>query len=87
MLCFLLMNAKGFKKLFQEHRGKIFEAWNKLSDRDLEGIDGDLDRFIEKVSSIYRIPKRVVLKELDIVQRNIKEGIEEDFGYRLNPEE
>lgn len=81
------MDARGFKKLFQEHRGKISEAWNKLSDRDLEGIDGDLDRFVEKVSSVYKIPKGVVLKELDIVQRNIEEGIEEDFGYRLNPEE
>lgn len=81
------MDPIRFRKLFQEHREKIAEAWNKLSDADLEATQGDLRRFLERVSACYGIPKEVILKELDRVQKNIEQGIEMDFGWRLNPEE
>lgn len=81
------MEPKTFKKLFRGHRLKIAEAWNKLSDKDLEAVDGDLERFLARAAEVYKIPKEVLLKELDQVQKNIEEGIQEDFGWRLNPEE
>lgn len=81
------MDSKTFEKLFEEHRVKIAEAWNKLSDKDLEAVNGDLEKFLARAAAVYKIPKEVVLKELDRVQKNIEEGIQEDFGWRLNPEE
>lgn len=81
------MDAKTFKKLFQEHRVKIAEAWNKIPDKDLEAVNGDLEKFLARSAAVYKIPKEVILKELDRVQKNIDEGIQEDFGWRLNPEE
>lgn len=87
MVIYGLMDVKTFQKLFRGHRQKISEAWNKLSDKDLEAIRGDLEKFLEKVAAVYKIPDEVILKELDVVKKNIEEGIEMDFGYRLNPEE
>lgn len=81
------MDAKAFQKLFREHRVKISEAWNKLSDKDLDAVDGDLEKFLARAAAVYKIPKEVLLKELDRVKKNIDEGIQEDFGWRLNPEE
>ncbi|OGQ04191.1 MAG: hypothetical protein A2W61_08085 [Deltaproteobacteria bacterium RIFCSPLOWO2_01_44_7] len=81
------MNQKKFKKLFEEHRDKILEAWNKISDNDMRFIDGDIEKFLEKTSKLYQIPREIILRELDAVQKNIDEGIETDFASRLDPTE
>lgn len=81
------MDKKTFQELFQTHRHKISEAWNLLTDKDLNAIDGDLDRFLERVEQLYKVPEEVLLKELEAVQSNIAAGTEADFAPRLDPTE
>jgi len=81
------MNPKNFQGFFHRHCAKISEAWPKLSDKDLQEIDGNLDLFLKKVTAFYQVPPEVVLKELDAVQRTIQEGIEGDFSIPLDPTE
>ncbi len=81
------MDDKTFKTLFDQNREKIFEAWNKLSDQDLDEIRGDLSRFLKKVSSIYKTPDTIILKELDAVKKNVDEGISADYAPHLDPRE
>ena len=81
------MDTKVFRQLFCNHCKKLAEAWVKLSDQDLKQIDGDLKKFLQCVSELYKIPEGVILKELDAVKQNIDEGIEADFAPRLDPRE
>lgn len=81
------MDVRIFRKIFQEHKEKLSEAWLRLSDKDLERINGDLNRFTEVVSQLYQVPPKVILRELDAVYRNIQEGINTDYAPRLDPKE
>lgn len=81
------MDAETFQTLFKDHRDKIFEAWNRLTDKDLNKINGNLELFLDCVSHLYTLPREVILRQLDQVKTNIDLGIKMDFGYRLNPEE
>ncbi|MDO8526238.1 MAG: hypothetical protein Q7T03_00965, partial [Deltaproteobacteria bacterium] len=81
------VDQDSFKKLFDSHKEKISEAWIKLSDEDLKEIHGDLGVFLKKISVLYKIPDKTILKELDAVQKNIKEGIRGDFALKLDPRE
>lgn len=79
------MNSKTFQQLFKEHRKKLSAAWIRLSDDDWKRVEGDLERFLEQVLKVYKIPKKVTLKELDAVKKNIDEGIEADYVPYLDP--
>lgn len=79
------MDQVTFKKLFEEHREKLSQAFIKLSDQDWESVSGKLERFLKKATKIYNIPANVLLKELDAVQKNIDEGIEADYVPYLDP--
>lgn len=81
------MNAKTFKILFRAHRDKLSEAWNRLTDRDLDWINGDLFRFVQAVTEVYQTPKDAILRELDAVKRNIDAKISADLAPHLDPEE
>lgn len=81
------MDAKIFQKLFKEHRDKISGAWIKLSDADLDLIDGNLEFFLKTVGAVYKVPDGVILRELEAVQKNIQEGIDTDYSPRLDPRE
>ena len=79
------MDSKTFQKLFKGHRKKLSAAWIRLDNKDWEAIGGDLERFLERASEVYSIPREVLLKELDAVKKNIDVGIEvEDVPY-LDP--
>lgn len=79
------MDAKTFQILFQKHHKKLSEAFIKLSEEDWKAIGGNLVRFLKRAGEVYKIPREVLLKELDAVQKNIEEGIEADYVPYLDP--
>ncbi len=79
------MDSKTFQGLFQKHRGKLSQAFIKLSDKDWAAIDGRLEAFLERATKVYNIPQKVLLKELDAIKKNIDEGIETDYVPYLDP--
>ncbi len=81
------VNSKTFQQLFKEHHKKLSAAWIKLSDADLDLINGDLELFLKTVSAVYKVPDDVILKELKAVQKNIEAGINTDYAPRLDPRE
>lgn len=81
------MDAKIFKKLFQEHVDKLSQAWIKLSDKEMKRVNGDLKVFLEVIAKVYNIPNEIILRELDAVQKNIDAGINSDYAPHLDPRE
>ena len=79
------MDSKTFQGLFQGHRKKLSQAFIKLSEADWQAIDGRLERFLDRAQAVYKIPEKVLLKELEAVKKNIDEGIEADYVPYLDP--
>lgn len=79
------MDKETFKELFQEHRKKLSQAFIRLSDKDWDAIEGSLEQFLGRATKVYHIPKKVLLKELDAVKKNVDEGIEADYVPYLDP--
>lgn len=80
------MTPDAFKKFHTLHFDKLFEAWNQIPEEKLKKA-ADLNTFCALIEETYRTPKEVILKELDAVEHNIREGIRADFAPRLDPEE
>lgn len=81
------MNSDTFRPLFAQHRDKLFEAWNRIPQKEFDAVNGDLTAFIALVARVYKTPRSVILRELDAVERNIADNITDDYAPRLPPEE
>ena len=47
------MNKDIFKGQWKQFRGSVKSAWGKLTDDDLDRVDGDYDRFIGTLQERY----------------------------------
>ncbi len=59
------MNWDQIKSRWIQLRGKAKEKWGKLTDEDLDLIDGKRDRLVEKLQEKYRRSRYVTEREID----------------------
>ena len=70
------MNEDVFKGQWKEIRGKAKEWWGKLTDDDLEKINGRMDQMVGKLQERYGYSKERAASEVDSrlkeLNRNLK---------------
>lgn len=59
------MNRKTRKKNWNVLKGLVEERWNRLSGRELDRIEGNYDRFINKLQEKYGLSRLEAERELD----------------------
>jgi uncharacterized protein YjbJ (UPF0337 family) len=59
------MNSDTLKGKWKEVKGTAKERWGRLTDDDLEVIDGQLDQLVGKVQQRYGIARDAAQKQVD----------------------
>jgi uncharacterized protein YjbJ (UPF0337 family) len=59
------MNSDTLKGKWKELKGVAKERWGRLTDNDLEAVDGQLDQLIGKVQQRYGIARDEAQKQVD----------------------
>jgi|HubBroStandDraft_1064217.scaffolds.fasta_scaffold333152_1 uncharacterized protein YjbJ (UPF0337 family) len=59
------MNSDQLKGKWKQVKGSVKERWGKLTDDDLEIIDGKHDQLIGKVQERYGIAREAAQKQVD----------------------
>jgi uncharacterized protein YjbJ (UPF0337 family) len=59
------MNSDTLKGKWKELKGSAKEQWGRLTDDDLEVIDGQLDQLVGKVQQRYGIARDLAQKQVD----------------------
>jgi uncharacterized protein YjbJ (UPF0337 family) len=59
------MNADQMKGKWKQIKGSVKERWGKLTDDDLDVIDGQHDQLIGKVQERYGIAREAAQKQVD----------------------
>jgi uncharacterized protein YjbJ (UPF0337 family) len=59
------MNSDTLKGKWKELKGSVKEHWGRLTDDDLEVIDGQHDQLIGKIQQRYGIARDVAQKQVD----------------------
>jgi hypothetical protein len=58
------MTVNDIKKEWPEVRPKARRRWGRLTEADLEAIEGDARRLVERLEVRYGFPRQIVLAEL-----------------------
>jgi uncharacterized protein YjbJ (UPF0337 family) len=74
------MNSDTFKGKWKELKGTVKERWGRLTDDDLEVIDGQLDQLTGKVQQRYGIARDEAQKQID--EWNAEQAREVKFEER-----
>jgi uncharacterized protein YjbJ (UPF0337 family) len=69
------MNDDVFKGQWKQLRGEVRQRWNKLTDDDLDVIDGKLESLEGRLQSRYGWEKERVRQELDTWHRERGAGV------------
>jgi len=59
------MNSDTLKGKWKEVKGSVKERWGRLTDDDLEVIDGQTDQLVGKVQQRYGIAREEAQKQFD----------------------
>ena len=59
------MNSDQFQGKWKQLKGKVKEKWGKLTDDDLEMINGQQDQLVGKIQERYGITKEEAAKQLN----------------------
>jgi uncharacterized protein YjbJ (UPF0337 family) len=59
------MNSDQLKGKWKQMKGGVKERWGKLTDDDLDVIDGKQDQLIGKIQERYGIAKEAAQKQVD----------------------
>lgn len=59
------MNSDQMKGKWKQIKGSVKERWGKLTDDDIDVIDGQHDQLIGKVQERYGIAKEAAQKQVD----------------------
>lgn len=59
------MNSDQLKGHWNEFKGKIKEQFGKLTDDDLQVINGEVDQLVGKMQQYYGLSKEQAKKEID----------------------
>jgi uncharacterized protein YjbJ (UPF0337 family) len=59
------MNSDQLKGKWKQMKGSVKERWGKLTDDDLNVIDGQSDQLIGKIQERYGIAREAAQKQVD----------------------
>ncbi len=59
------MNADVFKGQWKQLRGDIKMRWGRLTDDDLDSVDGIMDKLVGRLQERYGWGKEQALREMD----------------------
>ena len=59
------MNSDTLKGKWKEMKGTVKEHWGRLTDDDLETIDGQHDQLVGKIQQRYGIAREAAQKQVD----------------------
>lgn len=59
------MHWDGISGNWKEYKGKIREKWSRLTDEDVDGIEGKRDRLESKLQSAYGRSREEVCRDID----------------------
>lgn len=79
------MNSDQMKGKWKQMKGSVKERWGKLTDDDIDVIDGQHDQLIGKIQERYGIARDAAQKQVDEWNANVRESdLEEkrDFEQR-----
>ena len=65
------MNSDQLKGKWKQMKGSVKERWGKLTDDDLDIIDGKHDQLIGKIQERYGIAREVAQKQVDEWNANL----------------
>jgi len=70
------MNSDQLKGKWKQLKGSVKERWGKLTDDDLDVIDGQSDQLIGKIQERYGIARQEAQKQVDEWNYNIARASE-----------
>ena len=59
------MNSDQLKGMWKQVKGSVKERWGKLTDDDLEVIDGKHDQLVGKIQERYGVARDVAQKQVE----------------------
>ncbi len=59
------MNSDILSGMWKQMRGQVKQTWGKLTDNDLQQIDGNRDKLVGKLQERYGISKDQANQEVD----------------------
>jgi uncharacterized protein YjbJ (UPF0337 family) len=65
------MNTQISEGNWMEIKGKVREAWGKLTDDDMDLIAGKRDQLLGKLRARYRKSSEVLIEEIDAFERTL----------------
>lgn len=79
------MNSDQLKGKWKQMKGSVKERWGKLTDDDIDVIDGQHDQLIGKIQERYGVAREAAQKQVDEWNGNFAR--ESDLEERRNDEE
>ncbi len=79
------MNSDQLKGKWKQMKGSVKERWGKLTDDDLDVIDGQSEQLVGKIQERYGIVREEAQKQVD--EWNAKVGSESEIDEQRNFEE
>ncbi|HKB99663.1 MAG TPA: CsbD family protein [Terriglobales bacterium] len=70
------MNSDQMKGKWKQMKGSVKERWGKLTDDDLDVIDGESDQLIGKIQERYGLARQEAQKQVDEWNANLTRGSE-----------
>jgi uncharacterized protein YjbJ (UPF0337 family) len=72
------MNSDQLKGKWKQMKGSVKERWGKLTDDDLDVIDGQSDQLIGKIQERYGVAREEAKKQFDEWNSNVARGTESE---------
>jgi uncharacterized protein YjbJ (UPF0337 family) len=69
------MNEDIFKGQWKQLRGEVRQRWNKLTDDDLDVVDGKLEKLEGRLQERYGWEKERIRTEIDSWRRERETGV------------
>lgn len=66
------MNTDTLQGQWKNLRGKVREQWGRLTDDDLDVIDGRRDQLVGKIQEVYGRSREQVEKEVERFERSCR---------------
>jgi uncharacterized protein YjbJ (UPF0337 family) len=77
------MNWDQVEGKWKQYKGQAKEKWGKLTDDDLDVIDGRRQQLVGRIQERYGIAREAAEKQADEFLKTLKsEDVEEDRAYR-----
>lgn len=77
------MNWDQLEGKWKQYQGQAKEKWGKLTDDDLDVIDGRRQQLVGRIQERYGIAKEVAEKQADEFVRALKEDVDRDKARRV----